>query len=278
MQHFSLNFDFKDSQKYCIFPIPKTNLYQNITKLTIPKSSQTVKLDLDNQLMIARADDRFSINFKHQAKAIKIDWASIKLKKSKNKNDFYQDQYVNHLDQEMKTLADNWKNGEKYLKRITVLFYKKTLEYLSYGQAIEGLHPYSQALKEKVTDCGGFATFLLTLLQTQGLVGRLAVGYLIKDTYLQKLKKQLKLSYRWSDLVMHAWLEIQTTDGDWFPLDPAVDWRYRHGKSRRFADFTHLPADRLLISYGHNHHLTYFNQKYHWPILQYPQLIKENDV
>jgi len=155
---------------------------------------------------------------------------------------------------------------------------KKTLEYLSYGQAIEGLHPYSQALKEKVTDCGGFATFLLTLLQTQGLVGRLAVGYLIKDTYLQKLKKQLKLSYRWSDLVMHAWLEIQTTDGDWFPLDPAVDWRYRHGKSRRFADFTHLPADRLLISYGHNHHLTYFNQKYHWPILQYPQLIKENDV
>jgi hypothetical protein len=47
------------------------------------------------------------------------------------------------------------------------------------------------------------------------------------------------------------------------PLDPAVDWRYRHGQSQRFAAFANLPADRLLISYGHNHQLTYFDQEHY---------------
>jgi transglutaminase-like putative cysteine protease len=278
MQHFSLNFTQKDPQHYYLFPIPRTNIYQDISQLLIPESSQIVKLDQDNQLMIAKADSCLSMNFQHQAKVIATDWRSLQLKKSHNSEDFQQDQYVNYLDQNMRDVADNWKNGEKDLKKITIMFYEKTLEYLSYGQAIKELHPYSQALKEKVTDCGGFATFLMTLLQTQGLVSRLAVGYLIKDSYLQKLKKQLKLKFTWSDLTMHAWLELQTADGSWLPLDPAVDWRYRHGQSRRLANFTHLAADRLLISYGHNHRFRYFQHSYHWPILQHPQLIKENNA
>ena len=178
----------------------------------------------------------------------------------------------------MQALAKNWKDGEKNLKKITVMFYEKTLEYLNYGQAIKELHPYTQALKEKITDCGGFATFLMTLLQTQGLISRLAVGYLIKDGYLQKLKKQLKLNFTWSDLAMHAWLELETADGSWIPLDPVVDWRYRHDESCRFASFANLPADRLLISYGHNHQLNYFNQEYNWSILQHPQLIRKKNA
>jgi hypothetical protein len=274
MQEFSFNFAAKGADQYWLFPIPRSNLYQKINRLRIPEFAQTVRLDQDHRLMLAKADRCSSIKFFHQAQSIKIDWASVQLKKTQKKADLFQDQYVNALDQKMQDLAKKWKNGEKDLKKITVLFYEKTLEYLQYGRTTEGLHPYSQALTEKVTDCGGFSTFLLTLLQTQGLIGRLAVGYLLKNNSKQKLKKFFNFTYQWSDLTMHAWVELQAADGSWIPLDPAVDWRYRHGQSRRFAAFAQLPADRLLISYGHNHHLTRFDQDYHWPILQHPQLIK----
>jgi len=53
MQYFSLNFDSKGLKQSWVFPIPNTNLYQNISELTIPQSSQTVKLDQNNQVMIA---------------------------------------------------------------------------------------------------------------------------------------------------------------------------------------------------------------------------------
>lgn len=274
MKHFSLNFQFQGDNQYWLFPIPQSNIYQKIDELRIPESAQISKLDQDNQLMIAQANQQFSIEFLHQAQTVEVDWASIKLKKSQKQDRLNQDQYINAFDPRMQELAKEWKKKEKNLKKISEIFYEKTLKYLSYGQAIKGLHPYSQALQERVTDCGGFATFLLTLLETQGLVGRLAVGYLLKNSFQQKIKNIFNLTYRWSDLAMHAWLELQTADGSWIPLDPAVDWRYRHGQSRRFASFTQIPADRLLISYGHNHQLIQFDQNYQWSILQHPQLIK----
>jgi hypothetical protein len=274
MPKFSLDFVQSGVNQYWFFPIPQPNIYQKIENLSIPQLAQISELDQDNQLLIVKADRRASMRFLYQAQAIKIDWANVRLKKSQKAGDFYRDQYVNAFDPKMQELATKWQNQENDPKKICEIFYEKTLEYLSYGRAIKGLHPYSQAFQERVTDCGGFATFLLTLLETQGIVGRLAVGYLLKNNYQQKIKNIFNLTYHWSDLTMHAWLELQTAGGSWIPLDPAVDWRYRNGQSQRFAAFANLPADRLLISYGHNHQLTYFDQEHYWPILQHPQLIK----
>ena len=277
MTRFSLFFVQQQAKQYYIFPLPKSNIYQKIQQLEIPQSGKIINLDEQQQLLIADAQQNFHLNFHYQAKACQQDWSKVKLKKTDSKH-FSQDQYLNYLDPQMQALASDWIAGEKDLKKITVLLYEQTLQYLNYGQPIKGLYPYSQALKEKTTDCGGFATFLITLLQTQGLFARLAVGYLLKNNYQQKIKNVLNLTHHWSDLEMHAWLELLTADGQYLALDPAVDWRYRHGMSRRFATFTNLPADRLLISYGHNHQLQYFNKQHHWPILQHPELIKDDHV
>lgn len=278
MQYFSLDFARKDPSYYYLFPIPTSNSYQFIKKLQLPQSSNVIDLDRNNQVLITEASPGFKLSFQHEARAIKTNWSSVELKKNENIGLFTKDQYINYFDQDIKNLADDWKDGEKDLKKIVFLLYAKTLDYLTYGKPIKGLHPYSQALKERITDCGGFATFLATLLQGQGLLTHLAVGYVLKNNFLQKVKKEFALRHNWTDLAMHAWLEIQTADGQWLPLDPATDWRFRHGLSKRFVSFVDLPADRLLISYGHNHYLEYFNKSYSWPILQHPQLIKASDV
>jgi hypothetical protein len=278
MTNISLTFTKKSSNYSWVFPIPTSNIYQRISHLQLPRFSKNVQLDFGNKLMIVSAAQACSLSFRQECQKESINWSLINLKKSADDSCFSKDQYINYTDVKMQTLAKDWTAGEKDLKQIVFLLYEKTLNYLTYGQPIKGLNPYSQALKDQLTDCGGFSTFLVTLLQTQGLSSRLAVGYLFKDSWWQKVKKRFDIQLQWSDLQMHAWLEIETADSQWLALDPAIDWRYRHGLSKRFAAFANVPADRLLLSYGHNHHLKYLNENYSWPILQHPQLIKEIDV
>jgi len=193
-------------------------------------------------------------------------------------------QFINGKDTKIKSLAKKVLGQEKNLLTVVKKLYDFTLEYLTYGKPIDGLYPYSQALNEKITDCGGFSTFLASLLQSQNIPSRLVVGFLIKRrSFLKEILsivnlpklifKFQKLEVRWltlDDLLIHAWLEILLPDGSFFPLDPSIEWRRKKGKTQRQGGFGFIPADRLVVSYGCDFELKIKGENYKIELLQKP--------
>jgi len=196
-------------------------------------------------------------------------------------------QFINGKDTKIKSLAKKVLGQETNLLTVVKKLYDFTLEYLTYGKPIEGLYPYSQALNEKITDCGGFSTFLSSLLQSQNIPSRLVVGFLIKRrSFLKEILsivnlpklifKFKKLEVRWltlDDLLIHAWLEILLPDGSFFPLDPSIEWRRKKGKTKRQGGFGFIPADRLVTSYGCDFDLNINGKNYIIYLLQKPILL-----
>jgi len=193
-------------------------------------------------------------------------------------------QFINGKDEKIKSLAKKILGQETNLLTVVKKLYDFTLEYLTYGKPIDGLYPYSQALNEKITDCGGFSTFLASLLQSKNIPSRLVVGFLIKRRSFLKeiisivnlpklIFKFKKLEVRWltlDDLLMHAWLEILLPDGGFFPLDPSIEWRRKKGKTQRQGGFGFIPADRLVVSYGCDFELKIKGKNYKIELLQKP--------
>jgi transglutaminase-like putative cysteine protease len=146
---------------------------------------------------------------------------------------------------------------ETNLLTVVKKLYDFTLEYLTYGKPIDGLYPYSQALNEKITDCGGFSTFLASLLQSQNIPSRLVVGFLIKRrSFLKEILsivnlpklifKFQKLEVRWltlDDLLIHAWLEILLPDGGFFRSIPQLNGEE---KRLKLKDKAVLALSRLI--------------------------------
>jgi len=199
-------------------------------------------------------------------------------------------QFINGKDTKIKSLAKKVLDQEKNLLTVVKKLYDFTLEYLTYGKPIDGLYPYSQALNEKITDCGGFSTFLASLLQSQNIPSRLVVGFLIKRrSFLKEILsivnlpklifKFQKLEVRWltlDDLLIHAWLEILLPDGSFFPLDPSIEWRRKKGKTQRQGGFGFITADRLVVSYGCDFDLNINGKNYKIDLLQKPLLVTCN--
>ncbi len=127
---------------------------------------------------------------------------------------------------------------------------------------------------ERITDCGGYSTFLMSLLQSAGIPTRLVSGFIIKDNLYTKLLSGFELgTWNFELLFMHAWLEAQLPDKSWFPMDPAVEWRRLHGLTTRAGGFGFIPADRLVISYGHNFSIKLKDKTYRIDLLQKPIFI-----
>ena len=199
-------------------------------------------------------------------------------------------QFINGKDEKIKSLAKKILGQETNLLTVVKKLYDFTLEYLTYGKPIDGLYPYSKALNEKITDCGGFSTFLASLLQSKNIPSRLVVGFLIKRRSFLKeiisivnlpklIFKFKKLEVRWltlDDLLMHAWLEILLPDGGFFPLDPSIEWRRKKGKTQRQGGFGFIPADRLVVSYGCDFDLNINGKNYKIDLLQKPLLVTCN--
>ena len=259
----------------CLMALPANNAYQTISDLVLPETARLIKLNSDNTIVLLTAKQKQQISFQYQAQALHYDWSTLTFKRYSTSPYFNQDQFINRANKGMQALAKTWTSGIKDPKAQVRVLYQQTLDYLTYGLPIEGLYPYSQALENRVTDCGGFATFLATLLQIQGIPARLVVGYLLKNHWPGLIKQNLGLAKTWADLSMHAWLECQLADGSWLALDPAVAWRLRHDFSQRKVSLSDVPADRLVLSFGHNHHWTGAKQDYHWPILQKPLVIPD---
>jgi len=153
--------------------------------------------------------------------------------------------------------------------------YIYTLDNLIYGKPIDNLYSYDQALTEKITDCGGFSTLLLSLLQSVNIPARLVVGFLIKEeNTFQKVFRTFNFALLTFDfLSMHVWVEVLLPDSTWFPLDPAVEWRRNRGLTKRQGGFGIIPADRLVVSHGQDFIIPHSNNIYKVDLLQNPLIV-----
>lgn len=233
---FKLSLDKKNS--LTVFALPQTNSYQIINSLNIkPSNYQIINNLSNNKIAVFGKQTDAEITF----------------------------------DAELKSYS--YKNVKNYSKELEIIRkqYDSTLSYLTYGNPIDGLHSYKQAMAERITDCGGFSTFLAKLLQDQGIASRLVVGFLLKQSLVKYIFSMFHVScFMFHDLSMHAWLEATLSDGTWFPLDPSIEWRRMHGLTRRKGGFGYIPADRLVTSFGQDFKLKLEDKIYQIDILQKP--------
>lgn len=253
-----------------IFPLPENNHYQNIQKMRVEPKAKAL-LDIPGALLAVFAPNTPSVvAFEHEPLEIKknvrdLDFVIRPLKS------FEADDFISHRAPKIRALAKKWK-AETHAKRpyeIVEAFYYQVLNFLEYGSPTLGLYTWKEALNSKVTDCGGFATLLASVLQAEGLVCRIAVGHLYRRGWKTKLKMLLRQKLTFADVTMHAWLEVQETNGEWCPLDPSVEWKRLHGQSKRLGGLGHTAADRLLLSFGHQHLVNYKNKPQTFPLLQH---------
>jgi transglutaminase-like putative cysteine protease len=279
--HIKLNLG--DQGNKLIFPIPQSNQYQDISSLKYSDNSEIIKEEkFGNSIAIFKTSSKKQrpfLSFTHQAHEVSYDINKLQILLEKDKIDkgkkaIADDKYISANDPQIKELNQKFL-GDRTLspEQIVSQLYHKLLDYLEYGNPIDGLYPYSAAISDRKTDCGGFATLLASLLKANGISSRLVVGYLFSKKKKTLLKKAFNQQLSLEDLSMHAWLEIPSSAG-YFPLDPSIEWKRLRGLSKRKGGFGYLPADRLVLSYGHNFPLKIDGENYQFPILQHPEKIK----
>jgi transglutaminase-like putative cysteine protease len=285
-----------DKSSTSLFSIPQSSHYHYVSNLKINalKYQLIEEKKWGNKVIVLK--DKSEINFTVKPFSFKSS-INQKFTLSSYQNSYQKtkipkvyltpNRFINGKDTKIKSLAKKVLGQETNLLTVVKKLYDFTLEYLTYGKPIDGLYPYSQALNEKITDCGGFSTFLASLLQSKNIPSRLVVGFLIKRrSFLKEILsivnlpklifKFKKLEVRWltlGDLLIHAWLEILLPDGSFFPLDPSIEWRRKKGKTQRQGGFGFIPADRLVVSYGCDFDLNINGKNYKIDLLQKPIFI-----
>jgi transglutaminase-like putative cysteine protease len=279
---FKLTFPKNSNKSFSLFSLPQPSPYHQISNLKI--NSQNFKIINEkkwgNKIVILNL-----IQDPKQHNFISFKLKPLPFKFSINPSftlSFYQktkipkvyltpNRFINGKDEKIKSLAKKVLGQETNLLTMVKKLYDFTLEYLTYGKPIDGLYSYSQALKEKTTDCGGFSTFLASLLQSQNIPSRLVVGFIIKKNIIKDLLNPFHvLRYTFHNLFMHAWLEVLLPDGGFFPLDPSIEWRRKKGKTQRQGGFGFTQADRLVTSYGCDFKLNINGKNYKIDLLQKP--------
>lgn len=138
--------------------------------------------------------------------------------------------------------------------------YDQTLQRLTYGNPIPGLYTAKQAMELVAVDCGGFSSYLITLLQDAKITARLVAGF-------------------WAgyhDNGMHAWAEAALPDDTWLPLDASTDWLHQRGRTKKIGGFGVLGSDRVVISVDDDHVIQLDDQSYNVGMLQWPMLLLPN--
>ncbi len=277
---YTVNFELgKKGSSYAIFSLPQTNEYQEIRNLSMnPKPAQRISGQEGNEIVCFRLNDVRNpvVEFSYLPKSVNTEipnrFTIDDYRKSK-KHFFFSvnNRFINGDDKRIKVMTKSVVQKEKNLSEIIQKLYSFTFGYLTYGNPIEGLYSYSQAIDERVTDCGGFSTFLLSLLQSVGIPGRLVIGFLLKKRLSKELFSTLHVtSYTFHDFVMHAWLEVLLPDGSWFPLDPSIEWKRKRGLTKRKGGLGEIPADRLITSFGQDFSISINGKKYRIDLLQHP--------
>lgn len=276
----------KKTGKQLVFSLPQTNHYQEIRNLSLePKTPNLIFDEWGNTVACFSLNDvdnakiEFLYTPESVGKSLEKNWTIYDYKTDKQIQFFNTpDRFINGEDAKIKKLSQSLIKKEQNVFKIAHSFYDFILDYLSYGNPTEGLYRHTQALEEKVTDCGGFSTLLLSLFQSMRIPGRLVVGFLVKENIIHKLlstfnlftKSDLVSLLTFNSFIMHAWIEILLPDNTWFPLDPSVEWRRNHNQSKRNGGFGKIPADRLVTSFGQDFTITIDGKKYRIDLLQLP--------
>jgi len=277
-----LNLPLFYKKQFIIFSLPQPSPYHQILDLKINSKNYQIidEKKWGNKVVVLK--DKSEINFAAKPfsfkSSINPNFSLSSYQKTKIPKIFLTpNRFIKGNDPKIKSLAKKVLGQETNLLKMVKKLYDFTLEYLTYGKPIDGLYPYSQALKEKTTDCGGFSTFLASLLQSKNIPSRLVVGFIIKKNIIKDLLIKLQVtSYRLQDLLIHAWLEILLPDGSFFPLDPSLEWKRKKGQTQRQGGFGFIPADRLISSYGCDFKLTVGGKVYKIDLLQKPLLVTRN--
>jgi len=277
-QNYLFKLRFKNQNKI-IFSLPQSCLYHQILNLKINSKNYQIinEKKWGNRVVVLK--NKSEINFTVKPFSLKSSLNQKFFLSSYKKTKIPQiylkpNQFINGKDQKIKSIAKKILGQETSLLKVVKRLYDFTLAYLIYGKPINGLYSYSQALNEKITDCGGFSTFLASLLQSQNIPSRLVVGFIIKKNIIKYLLIKLQLtSYGLQDLFMHAWLEVLLPDGSFFPLDPSIEWKRKKGKTQRQGGFGFIPADRLVTSYGCDFELKVYEEVHKIDLLQKPIII-----
>lgn len=290
----------KRGEEFLVIPIPQeTNSQKRIyLKIETPIKYQLIKeKKYGNQLLF------FILNDVNKEEKIIINTSIIcpgypKLKQIPYKLTDYQkipvkektlflkpDDYINGQDKKIQILSAKLIGQRKRVEEIIKTFYCFTLEKLRYAAPIKGLYPYKQALeviegRRSGVDCGGFSTFFISLLQSQNIPARLAVGSLIKQTFIHSLFSRLLQvkPYTLDLLTIHAWVEILFPDNNWYPFDPSIEWRRKRGLSKRKGGFGYVDNDRIIFSYGQGFKIQpeiEGKRKFSLPLLQTPVLLRK---
>lgn len=258
--------DFQENHlRLTVFSLPQTNHYQTISKLTVkPAPKYLIKeKKYGNEIVV----------FSNSGGRIKFFHCPVEINKQIDKKfrvgdysqkKLFHSRFIDGNDKKIKGLATKTIGNNQILNDVIKKLYDFTLDYLTYGKPIDGLYSYRQAYEAALTDCGGFSTLLASLLQSQGIPCRLVVGFLINK------KMFYATCYMLHNLSIHAWLECQLPDGCWFPLDPSIEWRRIKGLTKRLGGFGHIPADRLVVSFGEDLKININRKKFIIDILQKP--------
>ncbi|MCL4374295.1 transglutaminase family protein [Patescibacteria group bacterium] len=266
-----------------VWPLPQSNHYQTIARLHYPTDTHCYKdRDWNNHFLVTSTNQtRISFYYRPRAVNRQIDprWTRASYPRSlvkPSRHLLQPNRFINGQDPDLIRLRTKLvREKSTGLAAVITACYRGVIEYLAYGRPTTGLYSYRQALRGKTTDCGGFSTLLLSLLQSLKIPGRLVVGFLIKKpTLLDRSLKALYLRHSTlADLSMHAWAEALLPDGDWFPLDPALEWKRNRGLTKRDGGFGRIPADRLTTSYGQDFGLKIKNRHYTIDLLQCPVIL-----
>ncbi|MGB9883283.1 MAG: transglutaminase-like domain-containing protein [Microgenomates group bacterium] len=272
-----------NEKKLLVLSLPYSNHYQRISnlKIKIDKKYEIIEdKKWGNQILIIDKNSQLSLNFNLKSYSIKTEintkfnlysYSKINIPKIY----LTPNRFINGEDPKIKKLAKTIVGKEKNLKKIIEKLYYFTLSYLTYGKPTDGLYSYKQALTEKITDCGGFSTFLASLLQSQGIPCRLVVGFIVSNNIWKKILSMLDVrSLMFHDLFMHVWLEVLLPDGSWFPLDSSIEWRRNKRLTKKQGGFGYIPTDRLVTSFGCDFKIKINNKNYQIDLLQKPNLLK----
>lgn len=272
-------FNDKTKKKNIIFSLPKSNHYQKIKNKNLIINHNFWKIIKEkkwgNEIIVFRLNDvskkpKIIIDFIPQSyKKTISNYFSLNDYQYK-KHKVINNQFINGNHPVIKKISKKIIGKEKNLKKIFQKLYSYVLKYLAYGKPTENLYSYQQALKDKITDCGGFSTFLGSLLQSQNIPTRLVVGFIIKKDIFSKI-----LTFNFSFLslnflLIHAWLEAQLPDKTWLPMDPSIEWLRNKKLSQRQGGFGFIPDDRLVVSFGCDFRFKINQKWYKIDLLQKP--------
>ncbi len=278
---FQLNFK-KSGGEYVLFGLPQTNCYHTIFDLSISPSPYIIidEGTWGNKQLVIRLNDvknETKINFSAYLNSfvgildLRASLQSYNKQTIQSSIFLKPNRFMDGQNEKIIQLASNIVGKEKKLAIITKKLYEFALQYLTYGRPTKGLYTYNQAMEERVTDCGGFSTFLASLLQSQKIPSRLVVGFLVNGSIVKNMLATVGIShFSFADLTMHAWLEILLPDNHWFPLDPSIEWRRRKGKTNRKGGFGTIPSDRLVTSFGQDFKIRIDSKLFDVDLLQNP--------